>query len=115
MNKWVLMMVGFVFVILMGVVTIMVSEKSNDEIAADISLYSGIKLTEYGEKICQQAIKKEMGSSVYSPTSSEGDRMTTVTLTWEGKKKNYKSIICTYNIDLGVKSLIIDGRVVIEK
>lgn len=115
MNKWVLMMTGFAFVIVVGVVTVIISEKSNEEVAADISLLSGVRLTQHGQQVCQKKIKNSIGKQVYSPTSNTGDRVSTVTLAWSGKGKKFNKIVCTYNIDQGVTSLIIDDKTIIAK
>lgn len=108
-------MLGFAFVIAMGAAVILVSEKSDEEVAADISLLSGVRLTQHGQQICQKEIEKASGEKVYSPTSATGDRVSTVTLTWNSPRKNLKQIICKYNLDAGVTSLQIDGKTIIAK
>jgi hypothetical protein len=115
MNKWVVMMLGFAFIIAVGVAAIMVSEKSEQEIAAEISLLTGVRLTQHGQKICQKEIEAAIGENVYSPTSSTGDRVSTVSLTWIGTSKQYKTISCIYNLDRGVTSLKIDDKAIITK
>lgn len=115
MNKWILMMSGFAFVIIMGVAAVLISEKSNEEVAADISLLSGIRLTQHGQQICQKAIKKATGKQVYSPNSNTGDRVSTVTLVWEDNPKKDQKITCIYNLDQGVTSLKINDETIIAK
>lgn len=110
MNKWVLMMCGFGFLLLIGVIVILVSEKSDDEVAADISLLSGVRLTQHGQNVCQKEVQAATGVQVFSPSRSTGDRMSTVTLEWDGDGKQYRKIICTYNLDQGVTSMIIDDK-----
>ena len=112
MNKWVVMMCGFGFVIAVGVGVILVSEKSDDEVAADISLLSGVRLTQHGTMVCQKEIESSSGIKVYSPARSTGDRVSSVTLEWDGDGKQYKSIRCTYNLDQGIMSLTIDEKLV---
>lgn len=117
MNKWVLMMVGFAFVMAVGVGTILVSKKSDEEVAADTAMFAAMKLTQHGKQICKQEIKKALGKSIFSPDTSSGNRTTTVTFTWDGKKKkkDFDSVTCTYNIDKGVEKLVIDGKTIIDK
>lgn len=115
MNKWLVMMLGFAFVIGTGVIVIMISERTDEEVAAETSILSGVRLTQHGQKICQSEINEAIGTIVYSPSSSTGDRMTTVSLTWEGQSKKYRKIECTYNIDHGVVTLIVDGKTIIAK
>lgn len=116
MNKWVVMMLGFAFVFVVGVIVILVSEKSDEEVAADISLFSGVRLTQHGQQICQKEIENAIGEKVYSPTSTTGDRVSSVSLTWEGgASKEHKKITCVYNLDRGVISLTIDDKTVIAK
>ncbi|MGH8556514.1 MAG: hypothetical protein ACRESZ_03440 [Methylococcales bacterium] len=115
MNKWVVMMFGFAFVIVIGVIVIVISKKSDKEIAAEISFLSGVRLTQYGQTICQNEITEAIGAKAYSPSSTTGDRVSTVSLTWEGQSKEFKKIVCTYNLDRGVISLIIDGKTFIAK
>ena len=112
MNKWVVMMYGFGFVIAIGVAVILVSEKSDDEIAADISLLSGVRLTQHGTTVCQKEIESSSGVKVYSPARSAGDRVSTVTLEWDGDGKQFKAIRCTYNLDQGITALMIDEKLV---
>lgn len=116
MNKWVVMMVGFAFVLVVGVAVILLSEKSDEEIAAEISLLSGVRLTQHGQKLCQTEIERIIGEKVYSPSSTTGDRVSTVSLTWEGSgSQRFKKISCHYNLDKGVNSLIIDDKTIIAK
>ncbi|MGR9106466.1 MAG: hypothetical protein ACU843_05990 [Gammaproteobacteria bacterium] len=115
MNKWVLMMLGFAFVIAVGVGVILVSDKSDEEVAADISLLSGVRLTQHGQQVCQKEIESATGQKVYSPSATAGDRVSTVTLTWEANDKKFKNIKCVYNLDRGITSLMIDDRTIIAK
>lgn len=115
MNKWVVMMLGFAFVLAVGVVVVVISDKTDDEIAADISFMSGVRLTQHGQTICQNKITEAIGETTYSPSSTRGDRVSTVTLIWEGQGKKFKKIECTYNLDRGVVSLNIDGKSLIAK
>ncbi|MGH8556407.1 MAG: hypothetical protein ACRESZ_02880, partial [Methylococcales bacterium] len=99
MNKWVVMMLGFVFVFGVAVVVIVISEKDDKEIAANISFLSGVRLTQHAQAICRDKISDAIGETAYSPTSTSGDRVSTVSLIWEGQSKRFKKIECTYNLD----------------
>lgn len=109
-------MVGFGFVILVGVLVVVVSEKSDEEVASEISLLSGVRLTQHGQQICQTEIERAIGEKVYSPASTTGDRVSTVSLTWQGDAgKKYKKITCIYHLDKGVNSLSIDDKTIIAR
>lgn len=115
MNKFVIALVGFVSVMAIGAIIVGSSNKSDEEIAADVMLRAGTQLTRHAIGRCQAKIQKELGRSVYSPKSSVGDQATIVTLTWVGDKDDFKTATCTYLRDKGIVSLKIDEKVLISK
>ncbi|MGH8550114.1 MAG: hypothetical protein ACRERU_16225 [Methylococcales bacterium] len=68
MNKRVVMMFGFAFVMVAGVVVVLVSEKSEEEVSAEIFMLSSFRLSQQGQQICQNEIERALGEKVYSPT-----------------------------------------------
>ncbi len=118
MNKWVLMMVCFVFFILVGVATIIISDPTAEEQASDATLLMGIRLTSHGTLMCRKAIENETGEKIYEPSATvDGDRATWVTLEWTGRatRGKFEKISCTYALKGGVTSLKINGNVVLSK
>ncbi len=115
MNKFVIGLGGFVTVMGVGAIIVASSDKSDEEIAADVMLRAGTQLTRHAIGRCQSKIQKELGRSVYSPKNTEGDHATIVTLTWEGDKDDFKSATCTYLRDKGIVSLKIDDKVLVER
>jgi hypothetical protein len=118
MNKWVLMAVGFAFFILVGVGTIMVSDPTAEETAADATLLMGVRLTSHGTLMCRKAIESKTGVKVYEASATlEGDRATWVTLEWTGRatRGKFEKITCTYAVNGGVTSLRINDEVVLSK
>ena len=115
MNKWVVMMVGFAFVIAVGVGVVLVSGKTDEEVAADITFLSGVRLTKHGQEVCQKKVEEAIGEKVYSPNTTSGDRISTISLVWEGRNQGFNSIVCVYNLDQGITSLKIDGKTYIPK
>lgn len=70
-----------------------------------------------GQK-CPLAVKKETGTEVYFPSSTETDKETYVTLNYKGTEKgdNFKTASCTLALELGgISKLIIDDKVIIDK
>ena len=104
--------VGFVFVIVVGVAMIALTGQSNEEKKQGAFIVQGVQLTRHGSTFCGIAIKDATGSSAGSPRRTTGDRMTTVTLTWEEPYKNFKKAECTYVKGSGIVSLIIDGKMI---
>ncbi|GAW86150.1 conserved hypothetical protein [Bathymodiolus platifrons methanotrophic gill symbiont] len=69
---------------------------------------------------CPVAIKTKTGDQVYFPTSTDTDKQTYVSLTWETAKADedysFKKAECTLHLTVGgISKLVIDGETVIEK
>ena len=103
---------GFIFVIVVGAGVIIFGKKSNVEKEQGALLLQGYQLTRHGANFCGIAIKDATGSSAGSPTLTTGDRITTVTLTWDQPYKNFKKAECTYVKGSGIVSLKIDGKTI---
>jgi len=69
---------------------------------------------------CPAAIKKATGDTVYFATSTDTDKQTYVTMTWDASKTDdkysFKKAECTLHLTLGgISKLVIDGKTIINK
>lgn len=69
---------------------------------------------------CPTAIKAKTGDQVYFPTSTDTDKQTFVSLTWEASKTedkySFQKAECTLHLTVGgISKLVIDGETIIEK
>ncbi len=69
---------------------------------------------------CPTAIKNATGDTVYFATSTDTDRQTYVSMTWDASKTDdkysFKKAVCTLHLTLGgISKLVIDDEVIIEK
>ncbi len=69
---------------------------------------------------CPTAIKNATGDTVYFATSTDTDKQTYVTMTWEASKTDdkysFKKAECTLHLTLGgISKLVIDDKTIIEK
>jgi hypothetical protein len=60
-------------------------------------------------------IHEHIGRWVLSPTKREGWASIKMLLTWESRKKDFQTAVCTYEIYKGVTSLVIDGETVMKR
>ncbi len=73
----------------------MVSEKTDEEVAADMSLVSGTRLSMASESARKKLKRRSEKKCILA--GSTGDRVTAVSLTWNGKGNNYQTTRCIYN------------------
>ncbi len=69
---------------------------------------------------CPTAIKNATGDTVYFATSTDTDKQTYVTMTWDASKTDdkysFKKAECTLHLTLGgISKLVIDDKTIIEK
>jgi len=69
---------------------------------------------------CPTAIKNATGDTVYFATSTDTDKQTYVSMTWDASKTDdkysFKKAVCTLHLTLGgISKLVIDDEVIIEK
>jgi len=69
---------------------------------------------------CPVAIKKATGDQVYFATSTDTDKQTYVSMTWDAEetddKYSFKKAECTLHLTIGgISKLVIDGKTIIEK
>lgn len=115
MNKFMIALVGFVSVMGVGAIIVATSEKSDEEVASDVMLRAGIQLTNHAIGRCQSKIRNEIGRSLYSPDTTQGDGATIVTLTWNGDKEDFETASCTYMRGKGIISLKIDDKTIFSR
>jgi len=115
MNKFMMALVGFVTVMGVGAIIVATSEKSDEEVASDVMLRAGIQLTKHAIGRCKSKIRQEIGRSLYSPDTTQGDGATFVTLTWNGDQEDFKIATCKYMRGKGVTSLKIDDKTVFSR
>ncbi len=77
-------------------------------------------MQEMANKKCPLAVKKQTGDQVYFATSTDTDRQTYVSLTWEQSKTqdkySFEKAECVLNLSLGgISKLVIDGEKIIDK
>lgn len=71
-------------------------------------------------KKCPIAVKKFTGTQVYYATSTDTDKQTYVSLTWDASKTedkySFEKAECTLHLTLGgISKLVVDGKTLIEK
>ena len=66
-------------------------------------------------KRCRGLIHEHIGRWVHSPTKKEGWASVKMVMTWEGRKKDFQTVACTYKMYKGVTSLVIDGETVMKR
>ncbi|MDF1581868.1 MAG: hypothetical protein RQ733_00740 [Methyloprofundus sp.] len=69
---------------------------------------------------CPTAIKAATGDQVYFSTSTDTDKQTYVSMTWDAAKTDdkysFKKAVCTLHLTLGgISKLVIDDKTIIDK
>jgi len=91
--------------------------ESTQEQAPQQVLISNVQLVNMALKGCQAKLKKIVGREMYAPTETIGTGASSLVLKWNGdkEKEEFKTAACSYSMDHGMTSLVIDGRTVFEK
>lgn len=109
-------MIGFVIFILVGVVIVATSEKSDEEKLNDAFVQSAGMLFRYANEKCTDAVRKNTGAMVYQPTETSSDKQNYATLIWRSDKGNFKEAKCTFKQNIGgIAELVIDGKTIISR
>ncbi|MGH8605639.1 MAG: hypothetical protein ACREXR_23470 [Gammaproteobacteria bacterium] len=100
---------GTIFVVVVGFILTSGEESAQEK--QSMTYMMGRQITvDFARETCTKNIKDHLSSDIGYPTQSETDAMaTTATLTWQGKDKEFNSIVCNYHKDKGLTSLRIDG------
>ncbi|SMF93429.1 hypothetical protein SAMN02949497_0710 [Methylomagnum ishizawai] len=106
---------GLAFAVLMivGFILVGTTRETPQEKMQGAFLQTSNMLATLALKKCGEAVKAETGSEPYTPSQTDGDHMSHVTLIWEniGSAKRAE---CRYVMDQGISLLQIDDRKVIE-
>lgn len=105
--------IGFVILMVVGFVIVGTTRETPQEKIQGAFLQTSNMLGTLALKKCSEAVKGEVGSEPYTPSQSDSDHVSHVTLIWEniGSAKRAE---CRYVMDQGITLLQIDGRKVIE-
>ena len=107
-------MIGFVILMVVGFVIIGSTRETQQEKVQGAFLQTSGMLNSLALSKCSEAVQKEINTHPYTPTESNSDGMTYVTLIWA----NVGSVAraeCRYIIDQGITLLKLDDRTLIEK
>ena len=80
-------------------------------------LMSDVQLKHMALKRCQPKLKEAVGREMFVATETTGIGTSSLVLKWIGDKDKdeFKIALCSYSMDHGMTSLIIDGKTVFEK
>ena len=104
-------LIAFVIIMLVGVIIVSTSGKSDKEQASDAALRTGSMLSKYGHDKCKKAIKEELKKNVYSPDKTDSDYESWVEVSWTKEKSGFDAM-CKYVKLKGIVTLVIDGKTI---
>jgi len=96
------------------------NEQSNEQKEAAGMIRAVAAMQTMANSKCPRAVKNATGDQVYFPTSTDTDKQTYVSLTWDASKTedkySFKKAKCTLHLTVGgISKLVIDGKTIIEK
>ncbi len=105
----------FYFVSVVIIVT--ACSESKQEQASKQILMSDVQLKNMALKRCQPKLKKAIGREMFAATETTGIGTSSLVLKWTGEKDKdeFKIALCSYSMDHGLTSIVIDGKIVFEK
>ena len=104
-------LIAFVMIMLVGVIIVATSGKSDKEQASDAALRTGSMLSKYGHDKCKAELKKALKKNVYSPEKTDSDWENWVEMTWTKEKSGFDAV-CRYVKIKGVVKLVVDGKTI---
>ena len=107
-------LIGFMVVMAVGFIIIASTRESQQEKVQGAFLQTSGMLNSLAMSKCSEAVKNEVGTHPYTPSESNSDGMTYVTLIWNNVGSVAKAE-CRYIIDQGITLLRLDDRTLIEK
>lgn len=107
-------MIGFVILMIVGFVIIGTTRETQQEKVQGAFLQTSGLLNTLALDKCSEAVRTEVGAHPYTPSESNSDSMSYVTLIW-ADVGSAKRAECRYIVDQGITLLKIDDRTVIEK
>jgi hypothetical protein len=106
--------IGFVILMIVGFVIVGTTRETPQEKMQGAFLQTSNLLSSIALDKCSEAVKQEVKTHPYTPSESDSDHVTHVTLIWNNVG-SVKRAECRYVMDQGITLLKIDERVVIEK
>ncbi len=105
--------IGFIVLMIVGFVIVGTTRETPQEKIQGAFLQTSNMLGTLALKKCAEAVKGEVGSEPYTPSETDSDHVTHVTLIWNNVG-SAKRAECRYVMDQGITLLQIDDRKVIE-
>jgi hypothetical protein len=105
---------AFIGVMAVGFIIVLSTRETPQEKMQGAFLQTSSMLSNLALDKCTEAVKKETGSHPYTPSESDSDHLTHVTLIWKNIGA-VKQAECRYVMDQGITLLKIDDRTVISK
>jgi hypothetical protein len=106
--------IGFAIVIIVGFLIVGTTRETQQEKVQGAFLQTSGLLNNLALSKCSEAVRKETSAHPYTPSESNSDNMTYVSLAWNNVGAA-KRVECRYVADQGITLLKIDDRTVIEK
>jgi hypothetical protein len=107
-------LIGFVIVMVVGFVIIGTTRETQQEKIQGAFLQTSGLLNNLALDKCSEAVRQEVGAHPYTPSESDSDGMSHVTLIWNNVG-SAKRAECRYVVDQGITLLRVDDRTVVEK
>ena len=105
---------AFIAIMAVGFLIVATTRETPQEKIQGAFLQTSSMLSSLAMEKCTDAVRKEVGAHPYTPSESNSDHMTYVTLAWNNVG-SAKRAECRYILDQGITLLTIDDRKVIEK
>ncbi len=105
---------GFIIMMAVGFGIIAFTRETQQERVQGAFLQTSGMLNSLALDKCSEAVRNEIAAHPYTPSESNSDGMTYVTLIWNNVG-TAKRAECRYIIDQGITLLRIDDRTLIEK
>lgn len=107
-------MIGFAILMIVGFVIVGTTRETQQEKVQGAFLQTTGMLNSLALSKCSEAVREQVMAHPYTPSESNSDGMSYVTLIWNniGSAKHAE---CRYILDQGITLLRIDDKTVIEK
>ena len=107
-------LIGFLFVMVVGLTIVAMSGESPEEQATSAGLRTSSMLHQYAADKCKAAIKKNYDGFVYAPSGSDSDQENWVNMKWGGGQSKLTAE-CKYVKMKGVVALSINGKTIVSE
>lgn len=106
--------VGFAIVVIVGFIIVATTRETPQEKVQGALLQTSSLLNKLALGKCTEEIRKETGVHPYTPSESNSDNMTYVSLVWNNVGA-VNRVECRYVVDQGISLLKLDDRTIMEK